>query len=55
MDTPAQDEQDRQDGQGEPSVWKRCATLRPHAASLTSTAARAPFHRHGEAAGEGAR
>ncbi|MEU5703626.1 DUF6380 family protein [Streptomyces aurantiacus] len=58
MDTPVQDEQDgrdRQAGRGEPSAWKRCATLRPHAASLTSTAARAPFHRHGEAAGEGAR
>ncbi|MFB9508293.1 DUF6380 family protein [Streptomyces aurantiacus] len=55
MDTPVQDEQDRQDGQDEPSAWKRCATLRPYAASLTSTAARVPFHRHGEAAGEGAR
>jgi hypothetical protein len=52
MDTPAPEEQD---GQDEPSARKRRATLRPDAASLTSTAARAPFHRRGEAAGEGAR
>ncbi|MFS8202151.1 DUF6380 family protein [Streptomyces sp. CWNU-52B] len=46
MDTSARDDA---------SVWKRRATLRPRTASQTATAARAPFHRHGEAAGEGAR
>ncbi|MFC8195158.1 DUF6380 family protein [Streptomyces sp. NPDC060006] len=42
-------------GQDDASTGKRCATLRPGTASLTSTAGRAPLHRHGEAAGEGAR
>ncbi|WP_223146372.1 MULTISPECIES: DUF6380 family protein [Streptomyces] len=46
MDTPVQDDA---------SPWKRDATLRPKTASLTATAARAPFHRRGAAAGEGAR
>ncbi|MEW2573918.1 DUF6380 family protein [Streptomyces sp. NPDC057621] len=46
MDTPGQDDA---------STWKRRATLRPGTASLTASAARAPLHRHGEAAGEGAR
>ncbi|MFD0311141.1 DUF6380 family protein [Streptomyces sp. NPDC127119] len=36
-------------------TWKRRATLQPGTASLTASAARAPLHRHGEAAGEGAR
>ncbi|MEU9185686.1 DUF6380 family protein [Streptomyces sp. NPDC048484] len=42
-------------GEDDPSAWKRHATLRSRTASLTSTVGRAPFHRHGEAAGEGAR
>ncbi|MFE9679890.1 DUF6380 family protein [Streptomyces sp. NPDC002701] len=46
MDTPPQDDA---------SPWKRDATLRPGTASLTATAGRATFHRHGPAAGEGAR
>ncbi|WP_221349753.1 DUF6380 family protein [Streptomyces beigongshangae] len=46
MDTPSQDDA---------SPWKRDATLRSRTASLTATAGRAPFHRHGGAAGEGAR
>ncbi|WP_373465816.1 DUF6380 family protein [Streptomyces sp. V3I8] len=46
MDTSAQDDA---------GPWKRDATLWPGTASLTATAARAPFHRRGGAAGEGAR
>ncbi|WP_443061618.1 DUF6380 family protein [Streptomyces sp. NBC_00414] len=42
-------------GQDDARTWKRRATLRSRAASLTATAARAPLHRHGGAAGEGAR
>ncbi|WP_220450456.1 DUF6380 family protein [Streptomyces flaveus] len=42
-------------GQGDTTPGKRCATLRSVTASLTSTACRAPLHRHGTAAGEGAR
>ncbi|WP_225891351.1 DUF6380 family protein [Streptomyces dioscori] len=41
--------------QGDASTWKRRATLQPGTASLTASAARAPLHRHAEAAGEGAR
>ncbi|MFD7133358.1 DUF6380 family protein [Streptomyces sp. NPDC059894] len=47
---PTSDPADRGDGTGE----KRHATLRRGAASLTATACRAPFPRHGGRAGEGA-
>ncbi len=46
MDTP---------GQGDATEGKRGAALRSVTASLTATVCRAPFHHHGEAAGEGAR
>jgi hypothetical protein len=42
-------------GQDDASPGKWRATLRSGTASLNSTACRALFHQHGEAAGEGAR
>ncbi|MEV7324815.1 DUF6380 family protein [Streptomyces sp. NPDC093970] len=42
-------------GQADATGGKRQATLRRGAASLTATARRAPFHRHGGRAGEAAR
>ncbi|MFE1292883.1 DUF6380 family protein [Streptomyces sp. NPDC058751] len=42
-------------GRGDAAGEKWWATLRSRAASLTETARRGAFHRHGAATGEGAR
>ncbi|MEU3978915.1 DUF6380 family protein [Streptomyces sp. NPDC026672] len=42
-------------GRGDSTGEQRIATLRRAVASQTATACRAPFHRRGRRAGEGAR